>query len=75
MIQGGMHMKRYAIAALALVLGCTMLTGCRRDKAPAMTMPAGRGGAHQRDEAADIEAIFLGIRALHYSYQKKYIVH
>jgi acetylornithine deacetylase/succinyl-diaminopimelate desuccinylase-like protein len=29
-----------------------------------MTMPAGRGGAHQRDEAADIEAVFLGIRAL-----------
>ena len=39
-------MKRYAIAALALVLGCTMLTGCRRDKAPAMTMPATTTATH-----------------------------
>ena len=39
-------MKRYATAALALVLGCTMLTGCRRDQAPAMTMPATTSAAH-----------------------------
>ena len=39
-------MKRYAIAALALVLGCTMLTGCRRDKGPAMTMPAATTATH-----------------------------
>lgn len=34
------------------------------DRAPGMVMPAGRGGAHQRDEAVDIESFFLGVRVL-----------
>ena len=29
-----------------------------------LTFPAGHGGAHQRDEAADIEGFFLGVRVL-----------
>ena len=34
---------------------------------PGMVMPAGRGGAHQRDEAIDIEGFFLAVRILaHY---------
>ena len=34
---------------------------------PQMVMPAGHGGAHQRDEAVDIESFFLGVRILaHY---------
>ena len=31
---------------------------------PAMVMPAGSGGAHQRDECVDIEGFFLGLRIL-----------
>lgn len=34
------------------------------DRTPGMVMPAGRGGAHQRDEAVDIESFFLGVRVL-----------
>lgn len=31
---------------------------------PGMVMPAGRGGAHQRDEAIDVEGFFLAVRIL-----------
>ena len=34
------------------------------DGKPGMELPAGRGGAHQRDEAVDIESFFLGVRLL-----------
>ena len=34
------------------------------DRAPGMVMPAGHGGAHQRDEAIDIEGFFLAVRIL-----------
>lgn len=34
---------------------------------PGMELPAGRGGAHQRDEAIDIESFFLGVRVLAHS--------
>lgn len=34
------------------------------DREPLPPMPAGHGGAHQRDEAADIEGFFLGVRVL-----------
>ncbi|MBE6595426.1 MAG: M20 family metallopeptidase [Ruminococcaceae bacterium] len=34
------------------------------DRQPIPAMPAGHGGAHQRDEAADIEGFFLGVRVL-----------
>ena len=40
-------MKRYCAAALALVLGCTMFTGCRRrDPMPSATMPATQPATH-----------------------------
>ena len=40
-------MKRYCAAALALVLGCTMFTGCRRrEPMPAVTVPATQPATH-----------------------------
>ena len=40
-------MKRYCAAALALVLGCIMFTGCRRrEPMPAVTVPATQPATH-----------------------------
>ena len=32
-------MKRYTVLALAMVLGCTLFTGCRRGNGDMMTVP------------------------------------
>ena len=37
---------------------------CIRLTEPTLPMPAGHGGAHQRDESISIEGFFLGVRAL-----------
>lgn len=39
MIQEEMNMKKYSILALALVLGCSLLTGCRRGGSNMNTVP------------------------------------
>lgn len=41
-------MKRYSILALALVLGCTIFTGCRRGNGDMMTMPSMTQAATER---------------------------
>lgn len=46
----------------AFVVGTNTIHADR--SGPGMVMPAGSGGAHQRDEAIDIEAFFLGVRVL-----------
>lgn len=46
----------------AFVVGTNAIHADR--EGPAMVMPVGRGGAHQRDEAIDIEGFFLGLRIL-----------
>lgn len=49
----------------AFVVGSAALHESR--EAPGSFLPAGHGGAHQRDEAIDIESFFLGVRVLaHY---------
>ena len=46
----------------AFVVGTNTVHADR--EGPGMVMPAGHGGAHQRDEAIDIEAFFLDVRIL-----------